>query len=190
MKIYLFVAHPDGDSLCTSLANAYAAGALSAGHEVRRQDIANLQFDPILHKGYKTIQPLEKDLIIAQENISWCNKWVIFYPLWWGSVPAAFKGFLDRTLLPGFAFKHHENDPFQDKLLKGRSAHLICTSDAPSFWIWAVYRNADYHFLKAATLNYCGFNPVRINRLGRIRFRKPEEINNMLDKMKKVGANK
>lgn len=170
MKIYLLLAHPDVHSFNGSLADAYEREARKKGHEVRRQDLGTLQFDPILRQGYKKIQPLEPDLEAAREHLVWCIHWVIIYPVWWGSVPALLKGFLDRVLLPSFAFRYREQGPFWDKLLKGRSALLITTSDAPALWLWWQYRNSDIHMMKQAVLQFCGFAPVTYLRIGRLKY--------------------
>lgn len=169
MKIYLLLAHPDKDTFNGQLADAYEAAARRNGHEVRRQNLGELHFDPILWKGYKQIQELEPDLRQAQDNISWCQHWVIVYPVWWGSVPALLKGFFDRVLCSGFAYQYHLRGPFWDKLLKGRSAHLITTSDAPALWLWWQYHNSDVNTVRRATLNFCGIAPVAVTRIGRVK---------------------
>ena len=169
MKIYILLAHPDKDSLNGAFADAYEERAREMGHDIRRQNIGDLSFDPVLWKGYKQIQELEPDLKLAQANISWCQHWVIFYPIWWGSVPALFKGFIDRTLYSGFAYKYHDNDPFWEKLLKGRSAQIFTTCDAPWFWIFFQYRNSDLNTIKRATLQFCGINPVQVVRFSKVR---------------------
>ena len=92
MKIYILLAHPDKDSFNGRLADAYENAAKNKGHEIRRQNLGEMKFDPILWKGNKVVQELEPDLKQSQENILWCNKWVIFYPLWWGSVPVLREG--------------------------------------------------------------------------------------------------
>ena len=171
MNIYILLAHPDASSLNGALANAYQSAAEQMGHEVRRQNLGEMEFDPILWKGYKQMPGLEPDLRQAQENILWCQHWAIFYPVWWGSVPALFKGFIDRTLYSGFAYKYHDNDPLWDKLLKGRSAHVFTTSDAPWYWIYFQYRNSDINMVKRATLQFCGVNPVKVTRFSRVRWR-------------------
>lgn len=170
MRLYVLVGHPDGTSFNSALADAYCAAASLKGHEVRRQDLAKMSFDPILHHGYNVIQPLEPDLLAAQQNISWCERWVIFYPVWWGNVPALLKGFFDRTLVAEFAYRYHDKDPLWDKLLKGRSAHIITTSDAPALFLRFFYRNGDIDAVKRATLQFCGFSPVQVTRVSPMRY--------------------
>jgi len=170
MRIYVLVGHPDRDSFNTALADAYCAAAVAAGHDVRRQHLADLAFDPILHHGYRQIQQLEPDLVEAQQNILWCERWVIFYPVWWGNVPALLKGFFDRTLIAEFAYRYHENDPLWDRLLKGRTAHIVTTSDAPALFLRFVYRNGDVDVVKRATLEFCGFSPVKVTRISPMRY--------------------
>lgn len=183
MRIYVLVGHPDSTSFNHALADAYCAAALARGHEVRRQDLGAMAFDPILHHGYHTIQPLEPDLEAAQTNVTWCEHWVIFYPVWWGNVPALLKGFLDRTLYSDFAYRYHDNDPFWDKLLKGRSAHVITTSDAPAIWLWWQYRSSDIDAVRRATLEFCGFSPVRVTRIGSMRRMPPDARQRWIDRV-------
>jgi len=82
MKIFVLLGHPDAGSFNGRIADRYVEAAVKAGHEVRVQKLGELRFDPILHQGYKTIQPLEPDLLISQQHLLWCDKWVIIYPLW------------------------------------------------------------------------------------------------------------
>ncbi len=183
MKLYILLAHPDKESLNGEIADAYFRAATEKGHEVRFQHLGGMTFDPVLWKGYKKIQPLEPDLKKAQENILWCEKWVIIYPVWWGSLPALLKGFLDRALYSGFAYKYHDKDPFWDKLLKGRSAEIIATCDAPGWWIAWQYRNSDINTLKRATLLFCGISPVKVKRITRVKYLSQAERQKRIEKI-------
>lgn len=183
MKIYVLLGHPDKDTFNGQIAEAYCNAAVAGGHEVRFQRLGEMTFDPILWKGYKVVQELEADLKKAQENIRWCDKWVIVFPLWWGAVPALLKGFIDRTLYSGFAYKYHDHDPFWDKLLSGRSAELISTCDAPAWWVWWYYRNSDLTSLKNATLRFCGFSPVKSTRISRVRYLNKNERQEAIERI-------
>ena len=48
MRIYVLFAHPDPESFNGQLAAGYCFATSAAGHEVRRQDLFELEFDPIL----------------------------------------------------------------------------------------------------------------------------------------------
>lgn len=125
--------------MCHALANAYEAGARSTNEEVRRVNLCDLNFDPILYYGSRSEQLLEPDLLKVQHDITWAEHLVFVYPNWWGSMPALLKGFFDRTFLPGFAYKYRTDSSLWDKLLIGRTAQLLVTMDTPGWyyrWIW------------------------------------------------------
>ncbi len=139
MRIFVFLGHPDTETLSGELANVYEREAKAAGHEVRRLNISDLKFDPILHKGYKVIQELEPDLKTVQENITWCEHFVLVYPNWWGSMPALLQGFWDRTFMPHFAFHMHKDKFGWDKMLKGRTARVIILTGNPPLLDWLAF---------------------------------------------------
>lgn len=181
--------HPNKASFGNALADAYQQGASKSNAEIRRTNLADLNFNPILHKGYKEIQPLEPDLQKAQEDILWAEHLVFVYPIWWGDLPALVKGFIDRVFLPGFAFKYRENSPWWDQFLKGKSARLITTSDSPNFYFnWVVGKPA-HRTMKKATLEFCGVKPVKITSFGSVRFTDEAKRKNWLEKIEKLGEN-
>lgn len=169
-RTLIIVGHPDTDSLCGLLADEYQYGAESAGAEVRRINLGGLDFDPVLHKGYKTIQKLEPDLLQAQQDILWAEHLVFVYPMWWGSMPALLKGFIDRTFHPGFGFKFHDSESYLwDKLLKGRSARLMVTLDGPPLAVRLLFSDPAIQAMKGMTLEFCGIKPVRVSQFGSVK---------------------
>jgi len=168
-RILVIVGHPAHHGFCAALAEAYAEGAVEAGNEVRKIALGELAFDPVLHDGYATIQALEPDLADAQASITWAQHIVFVYPIWWGAMPALLKGFIDRVFLPGFAFKYREGSLFWDRLLTGRSAHLLVTMDTPPWYFRWVYRMPGHHQMKRTILEFSGIKPVTISSFGPIR---------------------
>jgi len=164
-KIFILLGHPDEGSLNCFLSENYEKGARDAGFEVRRMNIHDMNFDPCLHKGYKVIQELEPDLVKFQENIKWCNHFVLFYPVWHGGLPALLKGLFDRAWLPNFAFLFKENGLGWKKFLKGRSARIFVTTG--SIPILSRIMFGDYtNEIKKNILGFAGFSPVRVKKLG------------------------
>jgi 1,4-dihydroxy-2-naphthoate polyprenyltransferase len=165
MRCLLILAHPRRDSLCGALFDACAEGARQAGVECRELILGELHFEPDVHAISPEQQPLEPDLLRAQRDMQWAEHLILVYPTWWGTFPARLKGFLDRVLTPGFAFRHLTHDRW-DKLLSGRTADLVTTMDTPP-WIYRfIYRAPGQQALVRATLGYCGIRSARIQTFG------------------------
>jgi putative NADPH-quinone reductase len=165
-RILLILGHPSGTSFCAALAERYIQSAIDAGHEVRQLRLGELDFDPVLREGYQQIQVLEEALSAAQSDILWAEHLTLVYPIWWGGIPALLKGFFDRVFLPGFAFKYRQGKAFPDKLLKGRTAHLLVTMDTPAWYYRWIYRMPGLHQVRKTTLEFCGIKPLRTLTFG------------------------
>jgi NAD(P)H dehydrogenase (quinone) len=131
--------------------------------------LGQLVFDPILRGGYASTQGLEADLEAAQKAISWAKHLVFVYPTWWGAMPALMKGFIDRVFLPGFAFKYREGSHGWDRLLSGRSAHLVVTMDSPTWYYSWISRMPGHNQMKRTILGFCGIGPVEITSFGPVK---------------------
>jgi len=164
-KVFILLGHPDKDSLNGTLASEYERGAMDAGHDVRRQNIGDMQFDPVLHFGYKVRQELEPDLLAFQENVKWADHFVIFYPSWWSTMPAILKGLFDRSWMPGFAYKFVAGGQFWKKLLKGKSASVFVTSDSIPLMQRIMFGDTTNEIRKGI-LWFSGFSPIRVRKFG------------------------
>lgn len=168
-KILIINCHPNKESYNFGLAEAYRQGALSAGAEVKEIVIAELNFNPNLQFGFQKRSELEPDLLAAWEKIQWAEHMVWIHPVWWGGLPAIAKGFIDRLFLPGMAFKYRENSVWWDKLLSGKTAHIITTLDQPSIYYWLAFGRPSVNMLKKSVLEFCGIKPVKVTYVGPIR---------------------
>ena len=165
-KILIINGHPNNNSLNFALAAAYKKGAVNAGAEVREITIRDLKFNPNLQSGYQKRTELEPDLLEAREKIKWAEHLVWVHPVWWGGLPAITKGFIDRLFLPGFAFQYRENSVWWDKLLKGKTAHILTTMDQPAWYYRFVFGQPSINQLKKSTLEFCGVKPVKVSYFG------------------------
>jgi putative NADPH-quinone reductase len=186
-NLAVILGHPDARSLCGALARSYAEGARAAGATVREINLGELTFDPVLHHGYNEIQQLEPDLVAAQESMSWADVLVFVYPTWWGAPPALLKGFVDRTFLPGFAFKYRDNSKFWDRLLSGRSGRLMVTMDSPPWYYRWVVRQPGHQMMRRAILGFSGVKPVRTATFGPVRQSSQQAREEWLDRARALG---
>ncbi|MGB3589473.1 MAG: NAD(P)H-dependent oxidoreductase [Tunicatimonas sp.] len=186
-KILIINGHPDQESFSYGISEAYKAGAESSSAEVKEIRIRELEFNPNLQFGYRKRTELEPDLLRAQEWIKWADHLVWVYPVWWGSVPAIMKGFIDRVFLPGFAFKKREGSVWWDKFLGGKTARLICTLDQPAWYYRIVYRSPSHYAMKKLTMQFVGVKKVRITTIGPIRLSKDTFRNKWLRKIEALG---
>ncbi len=168
-KILVLNGHPNENSFNFAIAEAYKKGAAKTGEEIREIVIRDLKFNPNLQYGYQKRTELEPDLINAWGKIKWADHLVWVHPVWWGGLPAITKGFIDRVFLPGLAFRYRENSVWWDKLLKGKTAHIITTLDQPSWYYRFAYGRPSVNQLKKSTLEFCGIKPVKVTYIGPIR---------------------
>ena len=188
-KILIINGHPNKESFCFALAESYKKGADLSGANCKLVHLADLNFGLNLSKGYTQITELEPDLLQMQQDILEANHLVFVYPTWWGTYPALLKGFIDRVFLPGYAFKYHKDDPFWDKLLKGKTARLIVTMDSPKWYNLLVYKNAGHNSMRKAVLEFCGIKPVKITSFGQIKTSNIIKRKQWLKEVETLGKN-
>ncbi|WP_375560510.1 NAD(P)H-dependent oxidoreductase [Bernardetia sp. OM2101] len=188
-KILIINGHPNKDSFNFGIAEAYKMGAESSNAEIKEIVISELNFNPNLQYGYQKRTELEPDLIESWEKIKWAEHLVWIHPVWWGGLPAIMKGFIDRLFLPNFAFAYRENSIFWDKLLKGKTAHIITTLDQPSWYYKFINGQPSTKQLKKNTLEFCGVKPVKVTYIGIVKTSKQEQREKWLEKIKKLGMN-
>lgn len=186
-KVLIINGHPDKESFNYALSNAYITGLKKSDAEYKIINIRELDFNPNLQFGYRKRTELEPDLLEAQEKLKWADHLVWIYPVWWGSVPAIMKGFLDRVLLPGFAFKKREGSVWWDKFFTGKTARLICTLDQPPWFYTLINGRPSHHAMKRLTMNFIGVRKVRITTIGPLRLSKDSFRQKCIEKVQALG---
>ena len=186
-KIVIINGHPNKDAFNFGIAEAFKKGAVNAGAEVKQIVIADLAFNPNLQFGYQKRTALEPDLIDAWEKIEWADHLVWVHPVWWGGLPAITKGFIDRVFLPGFAFQYRKDSVWWDKLLKGKTAHIITTLDQPGWYYRFAFGRPSINQLKKSTLEFCGVKPVKVTYIGPIKNTELSLRIIWLKKIEKIG---
>ena len=133
MKHLVVAVHPAEESFTMGLTHTYAAELEKLGHSQRTYDLYRMGFNPILAAAelvpVSSDHPVSADIALAQGAIREADVLTIIYPLWWLSMPAMMKGYIDRVFARGFAYESH--DGVVRGLLAGKKAVLITVSGAP-----------------------------------------------------------
>jgi NAD(P)H dehydrogenase (quinone) len=162
MQILSVLAHPRRDSLTGATFDRLNAGLAAAGHRVTEADLTAEGFDPRLGpadepdwddagKLYSAEVQREMDRIRTHQGI------VMVFPVWWWSVPALLKGWIDRVWNRGFAYSGTENLSNHKALMVGVAAGGAKTYDGPRG-----YRVAMEIQLTQGLLQYCGIADGRL----------------------------
>ena len=186
-KITVIVGHPMKESLSAKLAEAYKKGAESQGAKVKLFHLGNITFDPILRNGYSKRQEWEPGLKKIADALFWADHWVFITPLWWGSMSALMKGFIDRVFLPGLMFRFQNKSQLPEQLMKGKSARVIITSDSPHWYYKFIIGNPVEIIFKKAVLGFCGVKPINFIFFGEVRKASNEKRLQWQEKVKRLG---
>lgn len=188
-RILILQGHPDASEphFNHALADAYCRGAEDHGHDVRRIDVAKLDF-PLLRSPEQWMHgPVPPGLVEAQHAIGWAQHLVIFFPLWLGGVPALLKGFLEQVARPGFAFHPEGKNPLANKGLTGRSARVVVTMGMPALIYRFYFRAHSLKSLERNILGFVGIAPIHETLIGRIGELSDRQRGDWLRKLEKLG---
>lgn len=144
MNIFIVHAHPEPQSFTTSMMKAAVEEFTRAGHSVEVSDLYAMNWNPVasaadfgsrkkedylvyaLEQRYSneagTIAP---DIAAEIEKIKKADLIILNFPLYWFSVPAILKGWIDRVFVSGFCYgglRFYDNGG-----LKGKKAMLSFT---------------------------------------------------------------
>jgi len=170
MQISIILAHPDTRSFNHAVADTAAERLKQNGHRVILHDLYAEGFDPILPIGeIPEDAPLPEEIERHCREISAADGIVIVHPNWWGQPPAILKGWIDRVIRPGVAYKFVEGDGGEGVpvgLLKAKTAVVLNTSNTPAERETAVFGDPLETLWKNCVFGLCGVTNFYRETLG------------------------
>lgn len=168
MNILIVLAHPRLGSFNHGIAQRIASELAAVGHTVTLRDLCAERFDPNFTENEllrgNVAPPLIRehaDAVLAADGI------VVVHPNWWGQPPAVLKGWLDRVLRPGEAYRFGTNDRGEGVVigqLKARAASVVTTSNTSREAELERYGDPLDNLWKRCVWDFCGIDKVeRIN---------------------------
>ncbi|MEU1981543.1 NAD(P)H-dependent oxidoreductase [Nocardia sp. NPDC019395] len=143
MKVLIVYAHPEPDSLTGALKDVAVERLRAEGHEVRVSDLYAMDwkahadaadFGEVAETNFMLASgeafengTLSADIRNEQEKLLWADTVLLHFPLWWFSMPAMLKGWVDRVFTCGFAYGAGGTaiPRYGDGVLAGRRAMLV-----------------------------------------------------------------
>ena len=171
MNISIILAHPDETSFNHAIARSAAGQARANGHRVFLHDLYAEGFDPVL-----PAREIPDDARIPETISKHCRQFaaadgiIIVHPNWWGQPPAILKGWMDRVIRPGVAYRFLDGDSGEGVpvgLLKARAALVFNTSNTPPARENKVFGDPLRLLWKNCVFDLCGV-PVFYRRMFRV----------------------
>ena len=134
-RISVILAHPDKRSFNNAIALKVIQVLKRNNYHIFYHDLYQEKFDPVLTKQEISEKGSVPDhIMIYCKEIKESDGIVIIHPNWWGQPPAILKGWIDRVMRPGIAYKFKEGDSGDGipvGLLKAEIGIVLNTSNTP-----------------------------------------------------------
>ncbi len=163
MRVLTVLCHPRSDSFTAGVAHEFRAGLAESGHGGELADLYAEGFDPLVFPADEPDwhQPKRySDAVLAEQaRVDRHDAIAMVFPVWWWSVPAMLKGWIDRVWNRGWAYSQSQLRLDQG-LLIGVAAGTAKNYDGP-----CGYRGAMEIQLVQGVLDYCKVRNGRLELL-------------------------
>ena len=133
MKFHIIIDHPWDGSFNYAVMRSFIEGIKENQNDFDVLDLNKEKFNPIMSEeelaGYAQGKSLDPKIKEYQECLVRSDHLVLIFPVWWMVMPARLKGWMDKVLLPGFAFT---TDQVPKPLLNHISGATILTTTGVS----------------------------------------------------------
>lgn len=161
MHTLIVVSHPTPTSLTHAIAGAIGAGITSADPSatVELADLSAEGFDPRYTQadlaGHHRLQPFPDDVLAEQARLDRADALALVFPVYWWSMPALLKGWIDRVFSNGWAYD--DADGSVRKKLGHLPVHLVGLGGAEQHtWSKRGYDTAMKAQIDTGIFDYCG----------------------------------
>lgn len=142
--------------------------------EIQVLDLYEEQFDPrLIFHEQKRRRDMYRDpqLEKYREQLTWADKIIFIYPIWWGRPPAMLLGYIDQLFAANFAYRDKKG-LLPEGLLKGKSVVCISTMKGPTKYPLLWLHNAHKILMKRALFNFVGIKRVKFFEFGNMESKK------------------
>lgn len=163
MKALVLFAHPNPKSFNAAILETVKEELGKKEAEVRVKDLYAMDWNPVLSAAdfqRMLSGQMSEDIAKEQAGVAWADMLIVVCPIWWHTLPAILKGYIDRVMCQGFAYKYTETGPVG--LLESKRAAIITTSGADAN---TAKQSGMMESIKRSIVNgifgFCGFQDAR-----------------------------
>ncbi|GGD98703.1 NAD(P)H-dependent oxidoreductase [Paenibacillus nasutitermitis] len=157
---------PHRRSYSAALLDSVMRGLAAKGHTIDLIDLHADGFNPVMSaeeladwRLQKTADPLAADYqqrLIAADHI------VFIFPIWWESMPALTKGFIEKVFVEGTIYKRTKpGRPFASLLPNTKGVSLLTVMSTPDFIYRWIFGNPVTKILFRGTFRKMGIRKLR-----------------------------
>jgi NAD(P)H dehydrogenase (quinone) len=162
MKILIILANPNTNSFCKAIAQTAAKVLKRKGCKVILHDLYKEKFPPVLTEG-EDLSDSKPPAVIQKhcKDLTESDGIIIVHPNWWGGPPAVLKGWIDRVIRVGVAYRFVESDKGEGipvGLLKTKKAMVFNTSNTKPVREMKVFKDPLETIWKNCVFGLCGIN--------------------------------
>lgn len=154
MKIFIMTCNPKQHSEKDIYVQTYIEEAKNKGHEVKVVNLYDLNIDYLRAKGDEYDLSISDELKAAQDNILWADQLVFIYPIWWLSIPALMKSFIERVFAENIVSKFGKRGP--EPLMKDKTAVIMQSYSMPYWCMKYLYQDVQMKWWKVVLTDWCG----------------------------------
>jgi NAD(P)H dehydrogenase (quinone) len=162
MKVLIVYTHPVPDSFNRGILNATLKGLETGRHEVKVADLYAENFQPAMTEGdfvQFEFKPMPAEIQAEQARVEWSDAIIFIFPLWWWTMPAMLKGWIDRVMSYGWAWLDPA-DPKSGSLGERRILVMVTAGASRQQLAGRRYDESLHTQLNVGTWDYCGFRDV------------------------------
>lgn len=171
MKTLIIFNHPYDGSFCNAILSAALEGSAEGGHHCRVIDLDKDGFDPVMRakdlkafmkigrEGASALEMLDPLVLEYMKKLEWAEHLAFIFPIWWMSMPALTKGFIDKVIFPGIAYNMKDGE-LVCRLDSLEKVTIISTMNTPADVYKEKFGNAIERTLVKGTFNQIGINDV------------------------------
>ena len=197
MKTLIVFNHPYDGSYCNAILESVQEGLKLGGHKCKLIHLDKDGFDPVMRGkdlmafvqagkvGEEALRVVDPIVMQYKKKLEWAEHLVMIFPIWWMSMPAMMKGFVDKVIFPSVAY-NMDGGRLKSRLLALRQGTVITTMNTQADVYREMFNNSVEGSLIKGTFNQIGIHDVRWISLNKVKQSGDEKRREWLDDLRDI----